>query len=169
MICQRTCQQFQVDDSLPSRPRRFRTSRANTMHMCFSTEGERPSVNFREIRKLKHERVSTVEPRMPKNTGTHQGLESSRWWPVSTMRRLSVWTLPGNSQSEHGRSKLAVRKAIEHSPFENLVWCELREAKMDPPIDVFRTSTTFRTTLLPTRGGKPEPGRHGQSSGHTLL
>ena len=44
--------------------------------MCFSAEGERPSVHFREIRDLKHERVSTVKPRMPKNTGTHQGLKS---------------------------------------------------------------------------------------------
>ena len=60
-------------------------------HMCFSAEGERPSVNFRKIRKLKHERVSTVEPKMPKNTGTHQGLDSSRWWPVSAMRR-QAWS-----------------------------------------------------------------------------
>ena len=33
-------------------------------------------VNFREIRKLKHERVSNVEPSIPKNTGTHQDPKS---------------------------------------------------------------------------------------------
>ena len=58
--------------------------------MCFSAEGERPSVNFREIRELKHDRVSTVEPRMPKNTGTHLGLESSKWWPVHAMKRSAL-------------------------------------------------------------------------------
>ena len=47
-------------------------------------------MNLWEIRELKHERVSTVEPRMPKNTGTHQGLESSRWWPVHAMKRSAL-------------------------------------------------------------------------------
>ena len=33
-------------------------------------------VNFREVRELKHKRVSTAEPSMPKNTGTHHCPES---------------------------------------------------------------------------------------------